>query len=77
MDILERDYPKFEDKPWMLSGKHIRQAYMTDLLMALIKDGYEVKASHYQNGWVEFDTNEDYETACDWVKSGKIKEFLG
>ena len=75
VDILERDYPKFEDKPWMLSGKHIRQAYMTDLLMALIKDGYEVKASHYNNGWIEFDTNEDYETACKWVKNEIIKRF--
>lgn len=77
LDILEKAYPIYEDKPWMLSGKHIRQAYMTDLLMALIKDGHEVKASHYNNGWVEFDTNEDYETACEWVKNGTLMKFLG
>lgn len=77
VDILEKAYPFYEDKPWMLSGKHIRQAYMTDLLMALIKDGHEVKASHYNNGWVEFDTNEDYETAYEWVTNGMITKFLG
>ncbi len=76
VNILEKAYSIYEDKPWMLSGKHIRQAYMTDLLMALIKHGYEVKASHYQNGWVEFDTNGDYETACEWVKNGIINSFI-
>lgn len=74
--LLDRDYPLFLDKPWMLSGKHIKQAYMTDLLMALIKEGYDVKASRFVNGWVEFDTNEDYEVTQELLKSGKLDEFI-
>ena len=75
-DILDRDYPLFMDKPWMLSGKHIKQAYMTDLLMALIKEGYKVKASHYKNGWIEFDTNEDYERMCEMIDDKTIEKFI-
>lgn len=74
--LLDRDYPIYIDKPWMLSGKHIRQAYMTDLLMALIKEGYQVKASHYVNGWIEFDTNEDYERMTELANTGNIKNFI-
>ena len=60
----------------MLSGKHIRQAYMTDLLMALIKDKHQVKASHYKNGWIEFDTNEDYERMSELANNGEIRAFI-
>jgi choline kinase len=74
--IWERDYSLYQDKPWMLSGKCIRQAYMTDLLMALIKDQYAVKASHYNNGWIEFDTNEDYERMCELLDKGVIHELI-
>ena len=75
-DLLDRDYPHYLDRPWMLSGKHIRQAYMTDLLMALIKDKYQVKASHYKNGWIEFDTNEDYEKMCELAENSEIDRFI-
>lgn len=75
-NLLDRDYPIYLNKPWMLSGKHIRQAYMTDLLMALIKEGAQVKASHYKNGWIEFDTNEDYERMTELAKNGDIQRFI-
>lgn len=74
--LLDREYPRYIDKPWMLSGKHIRQAYMTDLLMALIREGYKVKASHYRNGWIEFDTNGDYERMTEMAESGDLKAFI-
>lgn len=74
--LWDKDYAEFLDKPWQQSGKHIRQAYMTDLLHALIKEGNAVKAVEFQNGWIEFDTNEDYENACKWVEDGSIKELL-
>ncbi|WP_172408299.1 hypothetical protein [Desulfosporosinus sp. FKA] len=45
---------------------------MTDLLNALIKNGEHIKAIHFNNGWIEFDTNEDYESACEWVKNAEI-----
>lgn len=68
--IMEEAYRSFENKPWQQSGKTVRKAYMTDLLNALIEAGEHVRAEHFHNGWIEFDTNEDYEKACEWVKDG-------
>lgn len=76
LKIWDRDYEAYLDKGWKQSGKKIRQAYMTDLLQALIEDGAAVKAVEFQNGWIEFDTNEDYENACRWVEDGSIRDFL-
>ena len=74
--ILEAAYANFEDKPWQQSGKTVRKAYMTDLLQAIIESGHPVKAEKFHNGWIEFDTNEDYENACRWVEDGSIGEIL-
>lgn len=77
VSIMEDAYEHFaEGQPWQQSGKPVRKAYMTDLIQAVIETGQEVKAERFQNGWIEFDTNEDYEKACEWVKSGEIQQFL-
>ncbi|RXM78519.1 phosphocholine cytidylyltransferase family protein [Clostridium tetani] len=76
LHILNRDYKEYNDKPWKQSGKYIRQAYMTDLLQAILETGDKVKAEKFNNGWLEFDTNEDYEKACEWVKDGSINKFI-
>lgn len=49
---------------------------MTDLIQAVIESGQSVKAERFHNGWIEFDTNEDYENACKWVEDGSIERFL-
>lgn len=76
LEILNKDYEEYIDKPWKQSGKPIRQAYMTDLLYAISETGEKVKAHRFKNGWVEFDTNEDYEKVCEWSENGIIKKFL-
>ena len=76
LEILDNDYEEYLDKPWKKSGKTIRNAYMTDLLHAISESGEKVKADRFTNGWVEFDTNEDYEKACEWADNGIIKKFL-
>lgn len=76
LDILQKAYENYKNKPWMQSGKVVKKAYMTDLLQALIKNNEQVKAIEFNNGWVEFDTNEDYEKAIEWLDSGIIKKFL-
>ena len=76
VELLERDYPLYEEKAWKQSGKPIRKAYMTDLLQALIEDGQSIKAERFCNGWVEFDTNEDYETACQWAQENTLDRFI-
>lgn len=74
--IMNAAYADFEDKPWQQSGKTVRKAYMTDLLQAVIESGKSVKAERFQNGWIEFDTNEDYENACKWVEDGSLMEVI-
>lgn len=74
--ILEDAYEEYQDKPWQQSGKTIRKAYMTDLLNAVIESGEAVKAERFQNGWIEFDTNEDYENACKWVEEQTLEEVI-
>ncbi len=73
---MEAAYKSFENKPWQQSGKTVRKAYMTDLLNAIIESGREVKAVHFNNGWIDFDTNEDYENAIEWVKDKSISEII-
>ena len=48
-----------------------QKAYMTDLLEKLIALGDDVQASLVSKGWVEFDTNEDYELLNKlWLNKG-------
>ncbi len=75
-ETMENAYLKFENLPWQQSGKTVRKAYMTDLLNAIIEAGKEVKAAHFNNGWIEFDTNEDYENAIEWAKNGSIEDII-
>lgn len=75
-EIMDEAYKNYMDKPWQQSGKPVKKAYMTDLLNALIESDYIVKARRFCNGWIEFDTNEDYEQACKWLEDGSISEFI-
>ena len=76
IQIMDAAYKKFENRPWQQSGKTAKKAYMTDLLNAVILSGEAVNAIHFDNGWIEFDTNEDYEKACEWKKNGILKELI-
>lgn len=76
ISIMDRDYETYLHKPWKQSGKTIRQAYMTDLIQALIDEGCSIKAQKFVNGWLEFDTNEDYELACEWVETQFVQQFV-
>ncbi|MCR4763507.1 MAG: phosphocholine cytidylyltransferase family protein [Lachnospiraceae bacterium] len=73
MRIAYRDYP---DRPWQQSGKPVRKAYMTDLLNAMIEAGRPVEAVRFRHGWIEFDTNEDYEKALSWAQNGTLEELI-
>lgn len=76
VEILNAAYEEFQDKPWQQSGKTIRKAYMTDLLNAVIESGEKVKAERFNNGWIEFDTNEDYENACKWIEDDSLHNII-
>lgn len=76
MEIMQSAYEKYADKPWQQSGKTAYKAYMTDLLNAIIQSGAKVKAVRFNNGWIEFDTNEDYEKAMDWANNGTLSNLI-
>lgn len=76
-DLIDKAKARLEEnEPWQQSGKPIRQAYMTDLLNAVIEAGEKIQAVRFQHGWLEFDTNEDYENARRWSENGKISEVI-
>lgn len=75
-EVMERAHALGENVPWQQSGKPVRKAYMTDLLQALIEEKEPVKAVAFHHGWIEFDTNEDYETACRWAENGTLGRFV-
>jgi len=74
--VMEQAHTMGEDVPWQQSGKPVRKAYMTDLLQALIEEKEQVKAVSFSHGWIEFDTNEDYESACGWAEDGTLDRFV-
>lgn len=74
--IMKEAYLNYENKPWKQSGRPVRKAYMTDLLQAIIESGESVRAERFHNGWIEFDTNEDYEKACKWGEEGSIDKII-
>lgn len=64
-----------KDEPWLRS-KSFKKAYMTCMLQALINAGYKVDPIIIENGWLEFDTVEDYEKILKWQKENKLNEFI-
>jgi choline kinase len=77
---LKETWKKYKDeywnRPWQVSGQPLRNAYMTDMLNALIEEGYAVTALQSSNGWIEFDTDKDYENALEWQKNGTLDSLI-
>jgi L-glutamine-phosphate cytidylyltransferase len=63
------------EKPWHTS-KSFKKAYMTDFMQELIDKGLDVRAVKIKRGWMEFDTIDDYELACKWLKQGNLGRFF-
>ena len=53
-----------------------RHAFMTDIIQELINRGIKVKAAKITSGWLEFDTNEDYEKALKLRDKNKLKKIF-
>lgn len=76
IDIAKEAKEGYCNLPWKSSGRPFSRAYMTDLIQAMIDRNILVKSIFVNNGWIEFDTTDDYEKALEWIKSGKIKRLL-
>ncbi|MFH1500735.1 MAG: gamma-glutamyl-gamma-aminobutyrate hydrolase family protein [archaeon] len=75
--VYHKNREKFWDKdsPWLRS-KSFKKAYMTCILQALVNEGYKVSPILIKRGWLEFDTNEDYENYTKWLQQGILKRFV-
>ena len=58
------------------SSERWKTAYMTDLLQEIINRGYDVVGMAVDNGWIEFDTVEDYKRNMRWLKTERLKSLL-
>ena len=76
-EIYHENKKKYWDKDekW-LNSKSFKQAYMTDMLQSIINSGFKVWPAHINGGWLEFDTEQDYELANKWLKEGTLNRFI-
>lgn len=66
----------FDKGERFLNSKSFKKMYMTDMMQLIINSGQKVHPIRIMHGWLEFDTNEDYEKAMEWVKEGTMKRFF-
>lgn len=66
---------QYSGKPWM-GGRIFEQAYMTDFIQALIDSGEKVSSHKIHGGWIEFDTNEDYELLSLMLQKNTLKQLI-
>jgi L-glutamine-phosphate cytidylyltransferase len=64
----------YNGKIW-LNNRPFEKVFMTDFLQEIINQYNEVKAIKIKKGWLEFDTNEDYELFSD-LKTSNLKHFI-
>ena len=79
-EILRRNYHRakeskscrFAEGQRFHDAVSIRKAYLTDMFQELIDRGYPIHAVMVNHGWVEIDTQQDYEYAQQLIRDGKI-----
>ena len=57
-------------------ARNFKQWFMTDFLQCLIDEGVPVYPIFTSRGWLEFDTNEDYEKYSDSDNKEELKKFI-
>ena len=73
--VYRKSRKKYWGKPW----KHapiFQKGYMTDLLQELIDEGHDVWAYKIRGGWLEFDTDGDFEIYQKWSTEGSLSRFI-
>ena len=59
-----------------LGNRNFHDWHMTDLLQQLINEGQQINPILVERGWLEFDTEEDYENYYNWYGSGTLQRFI-
>lgn len=61
---------------WQPSGKEFYQGYFTDFIHELIQLGISAKVAVTHGGWLEFDTEQDYEKVCELDETKRLLDFI-
>jgi len=75
-EVYHKNKILYWDVPWQVSGKTFQNAYMTDIIQEVIDNGIAVNSFAINNGWLEFDSNEDYEKMTELLKEKKLKKII-
>ena len=75
VEILKRVF-RAAEAAGSLGGKAVENAYMTDLLQALINQGFRLDAVPVYGGWVEVDTVSDLQSELTRDRLAKIEAGL-
>ena len=59
-----------------MGNRPFEKWHMTDLLQAIIGDGNIVNPIIISRGWLEFDTDKDYDTYKRWFQENSIHRFI-
>ncbi len=58
----------------LINGKHIRDAYMTDLFQQMISDGFKIKPVLINGNWIEIDNETDLQLNENIIRARNIEE---
>ena len=64
------------NKPWGKSKNIFQKAYFTDLIYMIIKENIRVSSLKISGGWLEFDTNQDYERMNNLYKKNSLNHLI-
>ncbi len=73
-EVYDQDKKEFFNKPWLRS-KNFQNGYMTDMLQRVINLGHKVKAVCISGGWLEFDSEDDYNRYLLWKNENKLDKY--
>ena len=60
----------------MLGNRKFKNWHMTDLLNTIIVSGFIVNPILISRGWLEFDTDKDFELYNEWYKQNTLSRFI-
>tara|TARA_Y100001968_G_scaffold332697_1_gene391859 strand:- start:746 stop:1534 length:789 start_codon:yes stop_codon:yes gene_type:complete len=78
LDVMKKYYNHFKSKNYQSKwgSRTFVKWHMTDLLQALIDVDVPVNPIFVSKGWLEFDTENDYELYNKWLENGQINNFI-
>lgn len=73
--IYSKGKQKYSGLPW-INGRLFEKIYMTDFLQEIIMQNHQIWPIKINHGWLEFDTNEDYERVLQLESEKKLNAFF-